>query len=257
MPRLFRALAALALVAVFAGCDSSSPEGPPPTIAPAAFSVSAFPGAASASGASADASARVGSHFLNAAGRVAIVSAAVGVHLILPEAATRAATAVEPTAAGETWLWDTTVDVRGTPVEIRLEATARGSETDWRLSTAANGGERFTYYTATTSDEGKAGTWRLFLPNEDGVVLQAAFDVRDESGREVTFSVPEGRPLGGSSVRYGTEGTARSFDWREEPSGAQTVVRWDAETRAGSIEAETYNGGARACWDAGLDNVDC
>ena len=86
-------------------------------------------------------------------------------------------------------------------------------------------------------------------------MLTADFDVRDD--REVTFSVPSGRERGGSSVRYETEGRTQTFALDLEPDGDRALIRWDLDTRAGSITADAYNGGARACWDAALRDVDC
>lgn len=249
-----RLLPVLALVALLVGCDSNGPSGTPDVIAPAAFAVDldAFP----------EANARVaaGPHFINAAARVGIVSTVVGLHLVVPEAATRAATQVDPVAGedGETFVWENTVDVLGDDIEIRLLAGASDSRVDWTLTaentSSDDGSGSFTYYTASTSFDGKEGTWRLFSPSVEGAVLTAAFEVDDTP--EITFAVPEGRPEAGASVRYESDGTMRTFDF-VGANGGRTLVEWDAETRAGFIEADGYNGGARACWSAGLDNVAC
>jgi hypothetical protein len=118
-------------------------------------------------------------------------------------------------------------------------------------------GDPFTYYTATTGLDGETGTWRLFNPDVDGPVLTASFDIEGLGARELTVRVPDGRDRGGSSVRYATSGDERTFDWTDEPTGNRALIVWDEERRAGSITADGYNGGDRACWDENLDDVAC
>ncbi len=240
-------------LAVLVGCDSTeTADGPPTPISPAAFALNtdAFP----------DDGARVnaGANYLNAAARVGIVSTVVGLNLALPVAATNAVTQDDPTLDPDgDFVWRATVDVFGTPVALRLKGALTGDGVDWRLVTAEDTDEPFTYYTATTSLDGETGSWRLFTPDEDGAVLTATFDVRDLDDREVTFRIPDGRDNGRSSVRYATDGTEQAFDWVDQPEGDRALIVWDLETRAGSITADTYNGGDRACWDDDLRDVDC
>ena len=246
---------ALLLAGALVGCDASGPDAaaPPAVIAPAAFSVDldAFPDRAA--GVTAGASS-VGANYRTSAARVGIVSAIVGASLALPERATRAATRVEPVVTDGAFLWDTNVDVFGRDVEVRLTGDPNGDAVDWRLTTALEGDERFTYYTAETTADGRTGTWRLFNPDEDGPVLAASFDADDTP--EITFSVPEGNERAGARVRYQADGDELTFDL-VTADGDRALVVWDRETGAGSIVADDYNGGERACWDADLDDTDC
>jgi hypothetical protein len=239
-------------VALLTGCDAANGEADapaPPAVAAFQLDADAFP----------DDGARVasGANFVHAAARVGIVSTVVGLHLVLPAAATEAATADAPTVAAGVWTWEATAVVAGTPVDLALEGTPEGSSIDWRLVVTGPEGDPFTYYTATTGLDGETGTWRLFAPDVDGPVLTASFDVEDLGARELTFRVPDGRDRGGSSVRYATSGDERTFDWTDEPTGNRALIVWDEERRAGSITADGYNGGDRACWDENLDDVAC
>ena len=253
MPRI---LPVLALALVLGACDSTGADdgAAPALIAPAAFALDAdaFPqdNARSASGSA-------GPNFVNAAARVGIVSAVVGANLALPRAATEAATRSAPVVTDGVFAWSSTVDVFGTPVDLRLEADPDGDAVGWRLVSTRQGAEPFTYYTATTSADGRRGTWRLFHPDADGAVLTADFDVRDLDDREVTFRVPTGRDNGGSSVRYATDGDEQTFDWDDQPEDDRALIVWDRATNAGSITADTFNGGDRACWDRQLRDTDC
>lgn len=240
------------LVGFLAGCDSSTPSGPdaaPVVLAPAAFTIptDAFPPAAAATA--------VGQNYVTAAARVAIVTGIVGLNLVVPKAATDAATRVTPTVENGTFVWSTSVDVLGRPVAILLFGTPRSSEVEWRLTTAADGDAPFTLYTATTSLDGRDGTWTLFNPNVSGAVATADFEV--DATPEITFRVAPGRDGAGNSVRYEGDGDERTFDFFDAQQDVRSLVRWDQTGRTGSITATDYNGGARACWDAQLNDTPC
>lgn len=246
---------ALLFALALAGCDAAGPDDrPPAVIAPAAFAVDlgAFP----------DDGARVaaGANYLTSAARVGVVSAVVGANLVLPEQATRAAAGSRPdSSSGDgVFVWDATVDVFQNDVRIRLTADVDGDDVGWALTTEneSDGLDDgpFTYYTAETSFDGREGTWRLFNPGVESPVLTATFDVDDSP--EVTFAVPEGRDQAGARVRYETDGTRRTFDFVDARWGRSLVV-WDLVTGAGSVTADDYNGGERACWDGDLDDVAC
>lgn len=243
----------LALLLVFAACDTAGDpavdaERPTP-ISPAAFTLAAFPDTEGA------ARSAAGLNFLTAASRVGVVTTVVGLNLVLPHAATVAATRATPTVTDGTWTWASTVDVLGTPVDVRLDGTQAGSAIAWRLTTNRSGDAPFTFTTASTGLGGQTGAWELFNPDVSGAVLTADFDVRGDD--TVTFRIPAGRERGGSSVRYETAGRMQRFDWTAQPENARTNVEWNLDTGAGWIEASDVAGGARACWDAQRRDTVC
>ena len=256
-PAFRPALLTLAIAVALIGCDSTSTaDTTPAPIAAAAFDLGAdtFPSDNGRAGASA------GANYTNAAIRVGIVTTVVGLSLALPSAATHAVTRDTPEVVDGVWIWATQENVLGTPVALRLEGTPDGGEIDWRLTAqqvGAGADAPFTYYTATTSLDGKTGSWRLFDPNQTGAVLRADFDVRAGDDQEVTFAVPKGRENGGTSVRYATNGSTHTFDFVSQPQDERALIQWSETTRAGSITADGFNGGATACWNASLANVSC
>lgn len=261
---LSRSALALALVGLLAACDSTDATGddddsgvaPPDPIAALAFDAGtdAFPDEAAAGVAAAGKAA--GLAYTNAAVRVGVVSAIVGLNLVLPAAATEAATRNAPELEGGAFVWSNTIAVLGTPVDVRLTGDPAGAGVDWTLQTAAEGEDYFTFYTARTTLDGRDGTWSLFNPDSDGSVLAADFDADSETDREITFSVPPGNDAAGAEVTYRVDGSTQVFDFTNA-DGVRALIEWDRETRAGSITADDFNGGATACWDGGLDDVDC
>ena len=245
---------ALAALLVLAGCDAA-PAPPddarPDVIAPAAFELDLDLAAAAA--------ATAGANHTNASLRVGIVSAIIGLNLVLPSAATHAATRTEPVVEDGVWVWESTFPIDGDDVTFRLEGAPAGRTVDWRLDITNRELDAFTLYTARTDLDGETGDWQLFHEErgERVEVLRADFAVTAGDARELVFSVPDGRDSGGSSVRYEADGDARAFDWREEPEGLDHLVEWDQATGAGSITADNYNGGVRACWDASLADAPC
>lgn len=246
-----RSLSLVLLALMVAACDSSAPQAEPPVaISPAAFAVTddAFPSVSAKSGAAY-------ANVLNAGVRVGVVTSVTKAQLALPKLATAAATRQLPTVEGDVWTWQNTVDVLGTSVDVRLSGEAGAEDVRWRLVSTRAGGEPFTYYTAATDRDGRAGSWEVFHPGTDGAALTASFDVRDADDRTLTFTAPTGH-LAGAAVTYRTAGGVVSFAYTA-PDGARAFVQWDPETGAGFLEADDYNGGERACWNADLVDADC
>ena len=247
-----RFLPALLALLVLAGCDATDPDpAAPGLLAPDAFSFE--PGFPSARG------IVVGENFNNGAFRVGVVSAIIGVNLILPSAATHAATRTQPFVEDGVWVWESTFQQGGNPATFRLEGEPSGREVNWRLSITNRDYDGFTLYTARTDFDGQTGDWRLYydIDGQRTEVLRAGFEVTGSDSRELTFSIPPGRDGAGSSVLYVHDGSARAFDWHEEPAGFDHLVEWDAVTNEGWIEADNYRGGERGCWDASLADVPC
>lgn len=248
----------------FTGCDSADPganDGQPALISPDAFAFADadFP----------DVQGRgieVGANFSNAALRVGVVNLAVGLNLLIPHLATQAALNADAEIESGTWVWSNMVRVDQEDVTFALSGTPDGNGVDWsmRITTASpiSGEvfEDFEIYTAQTAFDGRSGSWQLYheVEGERKRVLEASFDVDSEDERQLTFSVPAGfGERGGDAVVYSVDGDARAFDWTQVAENFEHYIEWDAVSFAGSIEATNYNGGERACWNAGFEDVPC
>ncbi|MEL6615288.1 MAG: hypothetical protein AAFQ43_06095 [Bacteroidota bacterium] len=242
----------LFLLAFLVGCDAVTETDPaaPAVPSPEAFAFEpSFPTAKS----------MAGEHFNNGAVRVGVVSAIIGANLILPSAATHAATRTAPVVVDGVWIWESTFRINNDDNTFRLEGEPAGREVDWNLSITNRDLDDFVLYTARTDFDGQTGDWQLFylIDGARTEVLRADFEVTGADSRELTFSVPPGRDAAGSTVLYTHDGDARGFDWFEAPENRSHLVEWDVLTKEGFIEADNYNGGVRSCWDAALENALC
>lgn len=253
------------LVLSLAACDSSAPGGSeteaPTPIASSAFAFdNTFPEQNSFS-------ENEYENFTHAVARVGVVSAVIGVHLVVPAKATGLALQAEPFVEDGIWIWENTATVDGVEVTARLEGTPDGTTTEWRMLVSAedfhgHDFDDFVLYEATTTLAGGEGSWSLFYRIEGTRtrVLDADFSIISETEAEITFEAPETHPnpdARGATVLYASDGTDRLFDWHEPTEGRTHLVGWDAETHTGYIEAWNFNEGVRACWDATLQNTEC
>ncbi|MDX1440744.1 MAG: hypothetical protein R3284_12665, partial [Rubricoccaceae bacterium] len=150
---------ALALVTVLGlalvACDSPNGNGDPGDTPPTLITADAFDYDGE-SFPDASAAQAQGTNHSRAFLTVLIVNTAVGVHLILPAAATNAAGQDTPHVEDGTWIWERTVTVGNSVVDIRLEGTPSGSMVDWEMFITSDnfGGQAyddFSLYTATTA----------------------------------------------------------------------------------------------------------
>lgn len=249
------------------GCDSagSSDEATPEVITPASFTIDLETFPLGDAGTSSSAVAKANGHVGNAAFRVGIVSALIGLNLIIPEAVTAAALQADPVIEDDTWIWESSTQVEtGETVSFRLEGTTEGNRVYWTMAISGAGqsgeGESFELYTAETAPNGEEGTWSLYydIDGERRNVLTADFAVDNDTHKQITFTVAEGAGENvGDSVRYEQDGATRVFVWTQVDPAETVTVEWDAETKEGSIVAPGYNSGEEACWDTNLQNAPC
>ena len=59
----------------------------------------------------------------------------------------------------------------------------------------------------------------------------------------------------GDRLTYEVNSNAHVVRFLDASAPATAEIGWNAATGAGYLLAPNYNGGARACWDASLQNV--
>lgn len=241
------------------GCDSAGIDqsDPPPVVTPEAFDVETF--------GQSEKSDAAGLHLTAAMLRYVPVSVAIGAgYLLVPKLVTEVATQHDPELIDGAWVWSAT----GTgPAQVAFTLSARpdGSELDWSMEISGNSlytgeVEEFELYRATSSGDGKSGTWELFykIDGESVNVLDAQFDVESETEKQITFTVPDTAPdHAGTEVRYERDGDVRLFYWNQPDTGDEHTLTWNPVTGLGSIESTSYREGERSCWDSGGEDIEC
>lgn len=251
----------LCALVLIAGCDSVSNEKEAPAlIPPDAFTMQTDLFAANSAG-----KAALGTHFVAAASTVWPVSLILQAHLVIPALVTSAAVqAGDPKLEDGAFVWTSSTQVESNPVSFTLSGKPTADYIDWSMHVQGVDPETqqemdFVLFTARTNPNTKSGTWSMFYPI-DGTstnVLNAEYAITSESEKSITFSMPDGLEHGGDSVTYSQDGSTRTFVWEETSAGATHTVSWDATTHVGWIQATNYNEGAKACWDAELNDVEC
>jgi hypothetical protein len=257
-------LAALLLVIVAPGCDSSGPEpGDQPTLFPGdVFSLETdlFNATAEAKDAF-----NPGINFASAALRVWPVSFIIAVNLVIPTVVTAAALQADPRPEEGQWVWTSSANHDGTAVTFSLAARPISGGHAWTSTVSffdeANQIvlEDFVLFTGQTFDNGTRGNWQLFYPDQNGQsrnIINATFTRSSMTDKSITFTVsPELEAGGGDTITHTVDGDTRTFTWVEFDSGATHVVTWDHMTHEGSITSTSFNDGVQACWDADLNNA--
>jgi len=251
-----------------AGCDSNTSSDPeaPPVLEPDAFVFEAdtFPETNDENPA---VQPKAGTNVAVAATSVGVLSTVIAANLVIPRAVTAAALEAEPTVEDGTWIWRSSTRAEGTAVEFRLEGTPDGDRVRWRMfvtATNPNGTpslDTFELYTAETLLNSEVGRWSLYYPieGERRNVLDASYDLEGNRD-EVRFTVADGaRRDVGDTVLYTEESTTRSVVYTQVEPEREAIIEWDAETKAGFIQAPNYRDGVTSCWGPApeLANVEC
>ncbi len=261
----------LALTLIFAACDSTTPGSisgtPPALITSQAFEMDSESFASANAQPGGGTNSVQGANYTRAYATVLLVNLAVGVHLVVPSAATGAAASDTPHVENGTWIWEGRMTVFiNNVVDVRLEGTPNGSVVDWEMFITSDNllgrvYDDFVLYTATTQIGGGMSTWSLYY-DIDGLGRTRVLDadhLQTGAQNELTFSVPDSNPnvdARGDSVYYLADGNERVFDHVVGP-GQNRLIEWDAATSVGSITAFDYNDGERYCWDSNLDDAPC
>lgn len=251
---------ALVLLLLLAGCDSASVDEsePPSTISPAVFEVHAFEASASKSSA--------GENLKAALTRYVPVSITLGVqYLLIPALVTEFVTEVDPVSLDGAWVWETEKQTEQGTFSARLTGRPNESSVDWMMEVSGNNPhtgrlEDFVLYTARTQAEGRSGTWDLFFPidGEPVNILDAEFVIENPVEKQITFVVPETAPrYAGYEVRYEREDNDRLFYWYQPDVDEEHILIWNPVSGVGSIQSTNYKDGARYCWNAAGEDVEC
>ena len=222
-------------------------------------------------------------NFLAAALRAGAITVINGTILTPPAIFTGALADVEPVfvepeegSVEASFVWEkNNVELGTTSTGLRLVATINQENTaadtnnagiDWNLFVSGiedNRGQPaqdFLMLDARTNVTTLTGNLELSYPRDGASTLTMAGEYTldpDNSFYSLAFSIPEGiRIVGGLSTTITKDNALSSLDITTN-SGIKQLIQWDETTSFGSITADDYNNGQRACWNGELRNVPC
>lgn len=252
------------LAGIWSGCDSQTDDSV--NDAPKELSSEIFALETSLFSPIGGKSAESGVNFFSAAIRVWPVSLILGANIVVPAAITQAALQVEPTFSAGVWTWSRTTLVDDHSFQFDLTGEPNGSSVDWSMIISASNPylgqdyNAFELFRGTTSADGSSASWQLYykVEGERTNVLNGSFNRSDDDSWQLTFQIPLSAPEhGGDSVSYNVDGLTRRFTWIQVGEGLVHNIVWNSFTKEGSIEADNFLSGTRACWDSYLDDTPC
>ena len=257
-------LAAVALMAVLAGCDSA-PSLPP------ADSLDFHSPAHGAGNALVAIAAPDTSNVDQAVAAVGLVSLAVNAALLVPRLVFAAVGSERPTSEGSEWLWKHTFPLAG------WDAVLHGSLKDrldlsmhiTGLTPDTSYVHDFVWYTGSHAPT--EGTWQIFdpgtaaQPGPTGAVIEIAWSRTDDTHKSVSFTIVNATSAKlGDELAYAVDGRVASMTIHDAKGGADDTgaaedfsVAWNLEDGSGKMTRPSL---ADACWDTltnGQVNIAC
>lgn len=261
MPSIFRITPILLCAGLLVvGCVSESdvseplPETPPA----AAFFVdtSAF--------AAPDSGRTPGSHFREAQRRMEPVNHVVRDYLSAPALLTEQAAHADPSQERRGWRWQGTVHDPALRASFVLEGLPSKGATDWLMKVAEGEGRAdtasFLLYSLSNEADRSEWEWTLFdrANKKRATLMEGSYATFDPGAARLVLSLGETQDtLAGVRIVYTVERDQHGLMLEDAASDSVAEVEWHAETRAGSVQALSYNRGNRACWDSQLQDVIC
>lgn len=256
----------------FTGCNSSStnveetpPELPPSVVMEADFSL--FSGNNPEANTLIDANNTENpySHFLNASTRALFLNGAINANLFLPASILTAAQALEPVLnEDDEWEWNFSVSGNSQTFSVTLVGDQQGSgQTVWSVfvsNSLLNLNDEL-LLEGISSSNGISGSWTInrlagFGITERHLELDWEFDSISDYSVDLEFlQILDVVPV--QSIRTERDGAEKRTISRDTDDDLRADIRWNTETKEGSLVSPEYNNGDRACWDGLFMNTEC
>jgi len=198
-------------------------------------------------------------NFINAYLRTVVLDLMAHLVLAAPVTAFSAAVHTVPMPQPDgSWVW--TYDWRHghETVIISLRGMPAGEVVEWDLSLIPGGmGDGVLWFSGTTSGDGEEGSWIFHDLDNEGypVCGEISWGETAAGGNFLQFLSRE-QDSDGDTLRF--EDNNPNFIITFAPGTGETssFIRWHADGH-GSLMVPDYNGGAEACWDEDLFNIEC
>ena len=210
--------------------------------------------------------AQPGLNFTNAALRVVIINATVGIVLSVPVAVFAAAASQTPTLGSDAkyhWQYTTTVNGNSFTANLAGSVDLSTQESVWemRISSTALALNNFLWYDGRAKLNGSSGFWDFYdtaQPNTKAGVLHLDWTYASTTAATLSFEVIKvGAAELGDTLDYIVAGTTIKIVLVDASAAETTEISWDRVTTAGYLIAPNYNGGVKACWDSTRADVVC
>ncbi|NNM06553.1 MAG: hypothetical protein HKO65_15780 [Gemmatimonadetes bacterium] len=269
-PNVRRAVT-LALLVGLAACDgdSTSPNdpGPAPDLPPLTsmsgdFSIFGTPDPLAEGLAPKSSSSSL--NFTNAAVRVLAAQVVTVVGLAVPVATFAAAANSTPTFEDDNrWHWRFTAVQGGHTYTAHLSGAVQGSTVAWDMRitspTHAPPLDEFVWYEGQGQRDRTSGTWTFYdpaTPAAGTAVLRIVWTHTSPTDHGWEATALAGA-ASGDVFTASVDGDDRMITYSDTSEQAFMEIYWNAANGSGYLIAPNYNGGVKACWDAGQQDVAC
>ena len=228
-------LAGAALLAA-AGCGGDKQKSDPPAL-PTTASMHLNLDYFNISGSPADRRPAASTHFVMAAGRVAVVNLAVTAIMIPPEAALALALHTVPSRQSDgSYTWIYTYTHSGEDYQLRLTGKRDGESVNWQMNVVLPGKESQVWFSGWSNDTTHQGAWTFHDFNREGdpAVLTADWLAVSETDAflDITIVDAEGE-YNGTTVTYLVDGAAYSLEFYDSSTAKSWRVDWNCRGRDG------------------------
>jgi len=208
-------------------------------------------------------------NFTNAVARVGVISSALVAAAATPAAVFAAARLNEPVEQEpNTWLWSYSVEIDYVTFAAALTGVEKGTVTDWSMALSTDAVlypvDDFVWYTGSSAGSNLSGSWQFFdmrTPDEQNPVLTFDWSVSPlQEEVKLTLENVDSRADNdylGDVLNYDLTISECSLAYEDASKGEVWDVRWNLETKDGSIKVPDYNDGEKACWNADKQDIEC
>lgn len=209
---------------------------------------------------------QAGANFINAAVRAAVINAAVVIGLSVPVAVFALAASQTPTLGTDgKYHWQYTATSGGNTFTADLAGSVdlRSQESVWemRISSSNPPLNNFLWYDGRAKLDNSSGYWDFYDPSQPSSSVKTIhldWTYASNTNASLAFAVvKEGVPEKGDELEYEVSGNIITITYEDASPQQTLVISWDRVLHPGYLIAPDYNNGAKACWDANLNDVAC
>lgn len=168
----------------------------------------------------------------------------------------------DPEVDGDTWIWEWNHHFDDELYfSMRITAETLNNERHWELRYTVQWEEEdenldnALLIASQVRLDGSGGSWQMhdFFDESDDPIFKVDYDLDGDLATRVNMEFDEeedGRFL------YQSDGSTGSLEFWDALDSGYSIIEWDNETGAGSIQSPNYRGGEKVCWDEDFQNTD-